>query len=174
MYFYPNIIKGCIIDTKYMESFTLHPIGYIHSPYLSIDQIPRNAQYDKIVEASITLLDKYQDGLMDLDGFSHANIIFYFHESTQENLLASPPFDSKIHGIFATRSPHRPNHIGLSTVKIKKIEKNQLYFHHVDMIDGTPVLDIKPFNPFSDNLETYSLGWLEKHMVSEDSQSIRK
>ena len=102
-------------------------------------------------------------GLKDLDGFSHAIIIYYFHQSQKEKVVGKSFLEDKKHGIFAIRSPHRPNHIGLSIVKIKRIEANKLYFTEVDMLDGTPVLDIKPYVKYFDNREEVKCGWLDKH-----------
>ena len=102
-----------------MQSISLYPIGYIHSPYTSTDEVPIQARLVEDVEAHVEVLDRYQDGLKDLDGFSHAIILFYFHQSTHEDIISSPFLESTKHGIFAIRSPDRPNHIGLSVVQIK-------------------------------------------------------
>jgi tRNA-Thr(GGU) m(6)t(6)A37 methyltransferase TsaA len=155
-----------------MQSITMHPIGIIHSPYASADKVPIQAQMAKDVEATIELYDKYQDGLKDLEGFSHAIILYYFHQSNREDIISSPFLESTKHGIFAIRSPHRPNHIGMSVVKIKHITGNQLVFSHVDMLDGTPVLDIKPYIPYADSRKHCRLGWLEKHMIDGKMRSI--
>jgi tRNA-Thr(GGU) m(6)t(6)A37 methyltransferase TsaA len=150
-----------------MESILLHPIGYIQSPYYDVSEMPGSNQLDTKVTASLTLLEQYKKGLMDLDGFSHAIILFYFHRSTKENITAVPPFDAQKHGVFSTRSPHRPNHIGMSTVPIQKIQGATLYFTQVDMIDGTPVIDIKPYTPLSCKPGTLRFGWLEKHIKNQ-------
>jgi tRNA-Thr(GGU) m(6)t(6)A37 methyltransferase TsaA len=142
---------------------TIKPIGIIHSPYTTSDQIPIQGRFDDTIEAYIELNKKYQPGLKDLDGFSYAIIVFHFHKSTDEHIQGKPYLEDTIHGIFAIRSPHRPNHIGLTVVKIKKIEHNRLYFTNVDMIDKTPVIDIKPYIHHFDYRENASMGWLEKH-----------
>lgn len=146
-----------------MEEIFLQPIGFISSPYETPSDVPRQAIYAKKDEAYIHLKKKYQLGLKDLDQFSHALIIFYFHQSNREDIQATPFLDSQKRGIFAIRSPHRPNHIGCSVVSIKRIVDDKLYFAGVDMIDNTPVLDIKPFIPAIDHVDSVSLGWLAKY-----------
>ena len=146
-----------------MNQIIFHPIGVIHSPYKESKEIPIQGRFKDNVEAYIELKEKYVKGLKDLDKFSHAIIIYYFHMSDKENIEGKPYLEDDKHGIFAIRSPHRPNHIGLSIVKIKRIQENKLYFTQVDMIQGTPVLDIKPYVRFFDNIENAISGWLEKH-----------
>jgi tRNA-Thr(GGU) m(6)t(6)A37 methyltransferase TsaA len=146
-----------------MKQIILHPIGVIHSPYKESKDIPIQGKFKDKVEAWIELKEKYVKGLKDLEKFSHAIILFYFHKSDRETIEGKPYLENNKHGIFAIRSPHRPNHIGLSIVKIKRIQDNKLYFTQVDMIEGTPVLDIKPYVRFFDNMENAISGWLEKH-----------
>ena len=142
---------------------TLNPIGIIHSPYKTTAEIPIQGRFNNDIEAYIDLKKEYLPGLKDLDGFSHAIILFHFHKSTEEHLQGKPYLEDTPHGIFAIRSPHRPNHIGLTVVKIKQIIDNRLYFTHVDMIDTTPVIDIKPYIDHFDNREDVVTGLLEKH-----------
>jgi tRNA-Thr(GGU) m(6)t(6)A37 methyltransferase TsaA len=146
-----------------MEQIIMHPIGKICSPYKESTDIPIQGIFKSDVEARIELKDKYAGGLKDLDEFSHAIILYHFHKSQREEIEGRPFLEQDKHGIFAIRSPHRPNHIGLSIVKIKKIEANRLYFTEVDMLDGTPVLDIKPYIRYFDDREKVRCGWLEKH-----------
>ena len=146
-----------------MNQIILHPIGIIKSPYKHDKDIPIQARFRDDVEAWLELKDKYSKGLKDLEEFSHVILLFYFHKSTREDIEGKPYLEDNKHGIFAIRSPHRPNHIGLSIVKIKHIKDNKLYFTGVDMIDGTPLLDIKPFVKYFDNQENVVSGWLEKH-----------
>ncbi len=146
----------------------MHPIGIIHSPYKESKDIPIQGTFRKGVEAWIELEDRYVAGLKDLDQFSHAIIVYYFHKSTREEIEGKPYLEQDKHGIFAIRSPHRPNHIGLSIVKIKNIEANKLYFTEVDVLDGTPVLDIKPYVKYFDSRENVVSGWLEKHFEGGD------
>ena len=107
-------------------------------------------------------------GLKDLDGFSHAIVIYYFHQSQKEKVVGKSFLEAKKHGIFAIRSPHRPNHIGLSVIKIEKIKDNKLHFSEVDVLDGTPVLDIKPYVRHFDIRDNVVSGWLDKHFQSTD------
>jgi len=146
----------------------MHPIGIIHSPYKESRDIPIQGTFRKGVEAWIELEDRYVAGLKDLDQFSHAIIVYYFHKSAREEIEGKPYLEQDKHGIFAIRSPHRPNHIGLSIVKIKNIEANKLYFTEVDVLDGTPVLDIKPYVKYFDSRENVVSGWLEKHFEGGD------
>jgi tRNA-Thr(GGU) m(6)t(6)A37 methyltransferase TsaA len=146
-----------------MEQIVMHPIGKICSPYKESTDIPIQGTFKSDVEARIELKDKYAAGLKDLDEFSHAIILYYFHKSQKEQIEGRPFLEQDKHGIFAIRSPHRPNHIGLSIVKIKRIKANRLYFTEVDILDGTPVLDIKPYVKYFDDREKVKCGWLDKH-----------
>ena len=146
-----------------MEEIKIHPIGVIHSPYKEARDIPIQGIFRKEVEAWIELRDEYADGLTDLDGFSHAILIYYFHRSKKEEVLGKPFLEQKTHGIFAIRSPHRPNHIGLSVVGIKSISGNRMYFTEVDVLDGTPLLDIKPYVKYFDCREDVISGWIDSH-----------
>jgi len=146
-----------------MNQIKMHPIGIIHSPYKESKDIPIQGKFKDDVEAWIELKDEYVRGLRDLDKFSHAILLYYFHKSNKENIEGKPFLENETHGIFAIRSPNRPNHIGLSVVKIKSIDRNKLYFTQVDMIDGTPLLDIKPYVKYFDSRENIVSGWLEKH-----------
>jgi len=146
-----------------MEQIVMHPIGAIHSPYKEITDIPIQGIFKSEVEAWVELNGKYAGGLKDLDGFSHAIILYYFHKSQKDGIQGRPFLEPVEHGIFAMRSPHRPNHIGLSIVKIKKIDANRMYFTEVDMLDATPVLDIKPYVKYFDSRDDVTCGWLDKH-----------
>ena len=146
-----------------MNKIVLHPIGIIHSPYKEKKDIPIQGKFKSEVQAYIELKDKYIKGLKDLDKFSHAIILYYFHKSQREDIEGRPFLEQKKHGIFAIRSPHRPNHIGVSIVKIKSIRGNKLYFTTVDVFDGTPVLDIKPYIKYFDEQKDVVCGWLDKH-----------
>ena len=141
----------------------MHPIGIIHSPYEQSRDIPIQGIFKSQTQAWIELKDKYATGLKDLDKFSHAIILYYFHESKRQDIQGRPFLEPDKHGIFAIRSPHRPNHIGLSVVKIKKIAANRMYFTEVDVLDQTPVLDIKPYVKYFDYRQNVSCGWLDKH-----------
>jgi len=142
---------------------TLHPIGIIHSPYKEGRDIPIQGRFKDSVEAWVELKDEYVKGLKDLEKFSHAVLIYFFHKSDREEVEGKPFLEDDRHGVFAIRSPHRPNHIGFSVVKIKYIKDNKIFFTGVDMLDGTPLLDIKPYVKYFDCRENVVSGWLDKH-----------
>ncbi len=125
--------------------WNMKPIGFVRSPYLSTDQIPKGPGAKHEAEGQLELLPEYALGLTDLEGFSHAFIIWVFDRSEGHDLMAHPPTAARPHGVFSTRSPRRPNPIGLTVVRILRREGPVLYVHGVDMLDGTPVLDIKPY-----------------------------
>jgi len=142
---------------------TMHPIGLIHSPYKEPRDIPIQGIFKPDVEAWVELKKEYCIALKDLEEFSHAILLYYFHRSGTEQLQGRPFLEDDEHGIFAIRSPHRPNHIGLSVVKVRSIEGNKLHFSEVDILDGTPVLDIKPYVKYFDVRDNVVSGWLDKH-----------
>jgi tRNA-Thr(GGU) m(6)t(6)A37 methyltransferase TsaA len=146
-----------------MNEIIMHQIGIIHSPYKKPRDIPIQGTFKGQVQAWVELKQKYAGGLKDLDEFSHAIILYYFHKSQREDIESRPFLEQNKHGIFAIRSPHRPNHIGFSIVKIKKIESNRMYFTEVDVLDQTPVLDIKPYVKYFDSRDDVTCGWLDKH-----------
>ncbi len=141
----------------------MRPIGIIHSPYKENKDIPIQGTFNDKIEAWLELKDEYVNGLKDLDGFSHAIIIYYFHKSHREEIEGRPFLEQNEHGIFAIRSPHRPNHIGFSIIKIKRIKANKVYFTEVDVLDGTPLLDIKPYVKYFDSRDNVISGWVDKH-----------
>ena len=146
-----------------MNQIIMYPIGIIHSPYKEDKDIPIQGTFKDKVEAWLELKDEYVNGLKDLNKFSHAIIIYYFHRSHREEIEGRPFLEQNKHGIFAIRSPHRPNHIGFSIIKIERITANKVYFTEVDVLDGTPLLDIKPFVKYFDSRDNVISGWLEKH-----------
>ena len=146
-----------------MKQIRIHPIGMIHSPYKKSKEIPIQGRFKDDVEAWLELKGGYVKGLKDLDKFSHCILIYYFHKSNKITIEGKPFLEDDKHGIFAIRSPHRPNHIGVSVVKIQRVQRNKLYFTEVDMIDGTPLLDIKPYVNYFDNRKDVISGWLDKH-----------
>jgi len=144
-----------------VNSIKYSPIGVIHSPFKSPSGIPRQAAGASDVKAEIEIFDEYIDGLTDLEDFSHIIVIFHLHLVTKPTLKAHPPWDNKEHGVFATRSPHRPNPIGVSVVRLESINGSILKISGVDMADGTPVLDIKPYIPKLNPKKDIRIGWLE-------------
>ena len=140
------------------------PIGVVHSPFKSPGEITRerNIRPDGFeeIKGEIELLPELVQGLEDIDGFSHLIIIFNFHRATGASLIAHPPFDSRERGVFSTRSPRRPNPLGVTVVRLIRREENRLFIAGLDMIEGTPVLDIKPYTR-RDRKENIRQGWLE-------------
>jgi len=151
-----------------MKEITLTPIGTIRSPYRETKNMPIQGIFKPEVQAYIELKKEYAAGLKDLDGFSHAVILYYFHKSKKEEVTGKPFLEDIVHGIYAIRSPHRANHIGLSVVKIEKIENNKLHFSEVDVLDGTPVLDIKPYVKYFDVRDNTVSGWIDRHFKGCD------
>ena len=139
--------------------FTIKPIGYISSPYTDSKQIPKGLGVKHDAEGVLKLLPEFEPGLADIEGFSHLFVIWVFDRSTDFDLTASPPSDNRSHGVFATRSPRRPNPIGLTVVQLLRRDREQLYVRGVDMLDGTPIIDIKPYLS-SIPQESLRRGWL--------------
>lgn len=141
--------------------FSFDPIGIIRSPYHDTSEIPRGpgAQHD--AEGTLELRPELEAGLTDIDGFSHLFVIWVFDRSTDFDLLAHPPIDDRPHGVFATRSPRRPNPIGLTVVRLLRREGPRLNVRGVDMLDGTPFLDLKPYLS-SIPVEELKRGWLDE------------
>lgn len=160
-------------NTNELESITIHPIGTIHTPYTDILNMPIQPIAAESVKGYIDLKPEFVPGLKDLGGFSYITLIYRFHRISGFALEVIPFMDNQLRGIFATRAPKRPNAIGISTVKITKIENNIIHIEQVDMLDGTPLIDIKPFYPRYDNREEAKIGWLEKNqnLAIEDLRS---
>ena len=145
-----------------MLEVTLRAIGVIHSPFQDLAGMPIQPTGEASASGRIEIFPEYQDGLKDLDGFSHVILIYHFHRVSSGTLTVTPFLDSEPRGIFATRSPTRPNPIGMSVVELHKIEGNTLYVDHLDVLDGTPLLDIKPYVPEFDYPPQRRIGWLEQ------------
>ena len=121
------------------------PIGHIVSPYSDVLQVPRGPGAEHRAEGVIEVIPEFEAGLQDIEGFSHLFVIWVFDRVEGYDLLSTPPTDDRPHGVFATRSPRRPNPIGLTVVELLGRENRRLRVRGVDMLDGTPVLDIKPY-----------------------------
>ena len=141
--------------------FTVKPIGYVRSPYRDSKEIPKGLGAKHDAEGVLELDAEFEVGLTDIEGFSHLFVIWAFHRSEGFELLGTPPFDDRPHGVFATRSPRRPNPIGLTVVELLAREGSQLRVRGVDMLDGTPILDIKPYLS-SVAAERLRRGWVEE------------
>ena len=148
-----------------------NPIGIIHSPFKKPEGTPIQAAAAKGVKGLVEIFPEYVDGLKDLDGFSHIILIYHFHLARKKLLLVKPFLDDELRGVFATRAPSRPNPIGLSVVKLNGVEENILYIENVDILDGTPLLDIKPCIPEFDFCRVERTGWIEKRIPRMDSRS---
>ncbi|HSF16676.1 MAG TPA: tRNA (N6-threonylcarbamoyladenosine(37)-N6)-methyltransferase TrmO [Vicinamibacteria bacterium] len=127
------------------ESVRLHPIGFVRSPFSETSQIPRGVGATHTSEGTLELLPDLADGLRDIEGFSHLFVIWLFHRAAGFELVTCPPSDDRPHGVFATRSPRRPNPIGLTVVRLLGRDGASLRVRGLDMLDGTPILDIKPY-----------------------------
>jgi len=138
------------------------PIGIIHSPFHDLAGMPIQPSSEASAPGTIELQPEYSPGLKDLEGFSHIILIYHLHQSHRKDLSVVPFLDSEPRGVFATRAPNRPNSIGLSVVKLIRVEKNIRHVENLDILDGTPLLDIKPYIPEFDSPQKYRLGWLEK------------
>ena len=138
------------------------PIGTVHSPFSEAAGMPIQPSRGRGIRGTVELEPEYAEGLQDLHGFSHAVLLCHLHRSRGFTLKVVPFLDDTPRGVFATRAPRRPNPIGLSVVRLVSIEGNRITFEGVDLIDGTPVLDIKPYVPEFDEREEIRLGWLEE------------
>lgn len=123
----------------------MHPIGMARSPYKDTAQIPKGLGAAHQAEGVLEILPTYEAGLTDIEGFSHLYVLWVFDRATGYDLMGTPPSDTRPHGVFATRSPRRPNPIGLTVVKLLRREGCSLHVSGVDMLDGSPILDIKPY-----------------------------
>jgi len=138
----------------------LQPIGTIHTPYSQIENMPIQPRGAKHVEGSVHVREEYAEGLKDLDGFSHIYLIYRFHKAGTPRLTVIPFLDTTPRGVFATRSPLRPNPIGISIVEVVRIEGAVIVIKGVDILDKTPLLDIKPYIPAFDAVENAASGWM--------------
>ena len=146
-----------------MITIDLKPIGVIHSPFNKPEDMPIQPIAAQGVCGSVELIPEYIEGLDDLNGFSHIYLIYHFHLSHGYNLKIIPFLDTAHRGLFATRAPRRPNPIGLSIVRLIKITENIIEIENVDIVDGTPLLDIKPYVPEMDAPENCKIGWLTEY-----------
>ena len=138
--------------------FTFRPIGYVRSPYSDTAQVPRGPGTKHQAEGILEIAEEFEEGLFDIEGFSHLFVIWVFDRSEGYELTGVPPTDDRPHGVFATRSPYRPNPIGLTLVELLGREGRKLSVRGIDMLDGTPILDIKPYMS-GISAENLRLGW---------------
>ena len=139
-----------------------HPIGIIHSPFKKIEGMPIQPVGASSAQGRVKVFPEYAEGLKDLDGFSHVILLYHFHQVKDSALIVTPFMDSHPRGVFSTRAPKRPNPIGISVVKLLRIDGAILHIENVDILDETPLLDIKPYVPEFDQYPAEHIGWLEQ------------
>ncbi len=128
-----------------MASWTMRPVGFVRSPLADAAQVPKGLGAQHQEEGILEILPELEPGLTDIEGFSHLFVLWLFHRSEGFELISTPPCDERPHGVFASRAPRRPNAIGLSVVELLGRDGCRLRVKGVDMVDGTPILDIKPY-----------------------------
>jgi tRNA-Thr(GGU) m(6)t(6)A37 methyltransferase TsaA len=138
------------------------PIGVILTPFKEVDNMPIQTTGAAGIGGTVEVFPEYADGLKDLEGFSHILLLYHFHGTEEAKLTVTPFLDSEPRGVFATRAPTRPNPIGLSVVRLIRVEGATLHVENVDILDGTPLLDIKPYVPDFDHHPADRTGWLER------------
>ncbi len=148
-----------------------HQIGVIHSPHKVLSKTPIQPVFCNDIRGTVVLDAEYADGLKDLLGYSHIYLFYYFHQSHKTCLCLKPYLSDQEYGIFATRAPHRPNKLGMSVVRLDGIEDNVLYVRDIDILDSTPLLDIKPYVQRFDTRENTRSGWQDT--VSDEIASVR-
>ena len=159
-------------ETPALEEITMRPVGFVRSPFTATAEIPKGPGAEHTTEGVIEILPEFETGLQDVEGFSHLIVLWVFHRGEGFALLANPPSDDRPHGVFATRSPRRPNPIGLTVVELLERKGRQLRVRGVDMLDGTPVLDLKPY---LSSVPPTSLrrGWLDEAEARRQAQAKR-
>jgi tRNA-Thr(GGU) m(6)t(6)A37 methyltransferase TsaA len=149
----------------------IEPIGTIHTPFTQKEGMPIQPKGADGVSGTVELFEQFREGLQDLDGFSHIILVYHFHRSEGFDLKVVPFMDTTPRGVFATRAPKRPNPIGMSIVSLDRIEDGVLHVGNIDILDGTPLLDIKPLVPQFDCPQNVRTGWIEK---SNDDVTTKK
>jgi tRNA-Thr(GGU) m(6)t(6)A37 methyltransferase TsaA len=148
-----------------LQAFTVRPIGTLHTPWRKIEECPRNGrQPNPAPLCHARVYPEFVAGLGSIEGFSHLIVLYWLDQAKSPELVFTPPFDGQPRGVFATRAPRRPNPIGLVVVAFDGLEApNTLKVRYLDCVDGTPLIDIKPFLPTTDCEPGASMGWLEPH-----------
>lgn len=141
------------------DTFIFRPIGFVRSPFSETKQIPKGPGAKHEEKGVLEILPEFEAGLKDIEGFSHLFVVWAFHRSTDYDLVGTPPTDDRPHGVFATRSPRRPNPIGLTVLELLRRDGTKLHVRGVDMLDGTPIFDLKPYLS-SVPMEKVRRGWL--------------
>ena len=143
-------------------SLCITPIGIIHTPFEDLEGMPIQPSGAAAVKGTIVMDKAYEQGLTDLEGFSHIILLYHFHQSNGYQLMVKPFLDDQKRGLFSTRAPRRPNPIGLSIVRLVRREGHIVHIEGIDVVNGTPLIDIKPYVPGFDAKKVTSIGWLEK------------
>jgi len=158
-----------------MDEIKYKQIGVINSPFKEPKGTPIQPTGAKGIVGTVEVYPEFAKGLKDIADFSHIILLYNFHLSKKYKLEVKPFMDDQLHGVFATRASARPNSIGISTVRLIKVEENILHIKDVDIVDGTPLLDIKPYVPEFDIREVEKIGWLDKnvHKLSESKDDER-
>ncbi len=146
------------------DEIKFRPIGIIHSPFKEAKGVPIQPSAAKGIEGKVEIFPEYAEGIDDIGNFSHIFLIYHLHLSRKYSLKVKPYMDDKERGVFATRAPSRPNPIGISVVELLEVDGNMLHIKNVDIVDGTPLLDIKPYVPEFDIHNVKKIGWLEKNV----------
>jgi tRNA-Thr(GGU) m(6)t(6)A37 methyltransferase TsaA len=152
------------LDDESMNEIKYKPIGIIHSPFKEPKGTPIQPAGAKGTNGTVEIFPAYAEGLKDIEGFSHIILLYHFHLSKESELIVKPYMDKESHGVFAMRGPSRPNPIGISVVCLIRVEGNMLHIQDVDIVDGTPLLDVKPYIPEFDIREVQRIGWLERNV----------
>jgi len=155
-------MQGCTRAHIEMNSIQYQPIGTIYSPFDEPQNMPIQPVGALGISGTVVLEPEFQEGLQDLKGFSHIILLYHFHLSKGYTMKVKPFLDDNLRGLFATRAPRRPNPIGISVVRLERIEGNVLHVVNLDIVNGTPLLDIKPYVPDFTGSEDVKIGWLSK------------
>lgn len=153
-------------------TFTFKSIGTLKTPYRSKSGVPIQGIFDAESEGEAEVFEEYEPGLKDIEGFSHLILVYVFHKSEGYELVCRPYMEDQVHGVFAVRAPRRPNPIGFSVVRLRRRAGRILYLSEVDMLDGTPLLDIKPFVPRFDHRPEARVGWMERTFRDEGYRTV--
>ena len=148
-----------------MAVLSYHSIGTIHSPFKETAGMPIQAVAAQGIAGTIDLDPAYRDGLKDIEGFSHLILLYHLHLVQSSKLIVIPFLDDEPHGIFATRAPRRPNPIGLSIVRLMRVDGTTLHIEDLDIADGAPLIDIKPYIPAFDDRTDVRIGWFTKNIA---------
>ena len=152
-----------------MNSVTITPIGVIRTPFTTLEDMPIQPTGARDVLGEIRLNDEYAEGLRDLDGFSHIHLLYHFHKSVGYDLTLVPFMDSVPRGLFSTRAPKRPCMIGMSVVRLEAVDGTVLRVRGIDVLDRTPLLDIKPFVTMFDVVDADRFGWLDENAAKAET-----